>query len=137
MSAETGDDRLIVTSENFGELLIQAAEEALAYAKGDKTKGRLVRRIVPDIPAPPAPIDAADIPLLRRRFGLRQQDLARVLNVSDKTVKAWEQGINTPSGAALRLLQIVAEHPEVVLGAGTRSRAAIGGRPSAPRRRSG
>lgn len=115
------DDRIIVTKENFGELLIQGLEEALAYARGDKTKGRLVRRIVPDYPAPPA-YDAARIQSVRRQLGLRQQDFARVLNVSDKTVKAWEQGVNTPSGAALRLLQIVAAHPEVVgLGSGQRS----------------
>ena len=47
------------------------------------------------------------------RLGLKQRQFADVLNVSDKTVKAWEQGINPPSGPALRLLQIAELHPEV------------------------
>ncbi|MCA1667228.1 MAG: helix-turn-helix domain-containing protein [Thermomicrobia bacterium] len=59
------------------------------------------------------PYSPEQIHAIRIRLGLKQSQLADVLNVSDKTVKAWEQGINPPSGPALRLLQIAERHPEV------------------------
>jgi putative transcriptional regulator len=106
------DEPLVVTDENFGELLIQSARDALAHARGDTTKGRVrVRSRITQSAAPPA-YDADAIRALRIRLGFSQRAFADVLNVSDKTVKAWEQGINTPSGPALRLLQIVESRPE-------------------------
>lgn len=110
------DDRVVVTNENFGDLLIQSAQEALAYTRGDTTKGRVRVRAVPDVPPPPPAYDADRIRALRLRLGLRQDDFARALNVSGKTVRAWEQGVNTPSGPALRLLQIADTHPEMLAG---------------------
>ena len=108
---------LEVTDENFGDLLIQSANDALAYVQGDKAKGRLRVRpaVTPIVKAPPEPYDAERIHALRIRLGLRQDDFARALNVSDKTVKAWEQGVNPPSGPALRLLEIAETHPEVLI----------------------
>jgi putative transcriptional regulator len=38
-----------------------------------------------------------------------------MLNVSVKTVQAWEQGVRKPSDAALKLLAIAEKHPEVLL----------------------
>jgi len=38
-----------------------------------------------------------------------------VLNVSVKTVQAWEQGLRQPSDAALKLLTIAKKHPEALL----------------------
>lgn len=63
---------------------------------------------------PPEAYDAARIHRVRVRLGLTQQHFANALNVSDKTVKAWEQGINAPGGPALRLLQIAEQQPEVL-----------------------
>jgi putative transcriptional regulator len=40
---------------------------------------------------------------------------ARLLNVSMKTVQAWEQGTRTPSDAGLKLLAIAEKHPEALL----------------------
>ncbi len=65
------------------------------------------------MPSPPGPYSPEQIHAIRMRLGLKQSQFADVLNVSDKTVKAWEQGINPPSGPALRLLQIAELHPEV------------------------
>jgi hypothetical protein len=36
--------RIEVTSENFGELLIQGLEEAVAFARGEVSSARVVRR---------------------------------------------------------------------------------------------
>jgi len=41
--------------------------------------------------------------------------LARTLNVSDKTVQAWKQGVKPLSGSALWLLQITESYPETLL----------------------
>ncbi len=38
-----------------------------------------------------------------------------MLNVSVRTVQAWEQGLRKPSDAALKLLTIAKKHPEVLL----------------------
>lgn len=110
------EGRIVVTEENFGDLLIQSAREALAYVQGDRSKGRVRVRTktdAPTIPPPPGPYSPEQIHAIRIRLGLKQSQFADVLNVSDKTVKAWEQGINPPSGPAMRLLQIAEHHPEV------------------------
>ena len=39
---------------------------------------------------------------IRRRLGLSQEELARLLNVSCATVNRWEQGKNKPSRLALQ-----------------------------------
>ena len=49
------------------------------------------------------------------RFGVSQDVFARLLNVSVKTVQAWEQGRNTPGGATLRLIRLAQETPEILL----------------------
>ena len=41
---------------------------------------------------------------LRSEFGLSQQDLAEKLNVSQKCVSNWENGVNEPDYQSLRLI---------------------------------
>ncbi|MFN9480390.1 MAG: helix-turn-helix domain-containing protein [Betaproteobacteria bacterium] len=54
----------------------------------------------------------------RARVGLSQQDFAKLLGVSVRTLQDWEQGRREPSGAARTLIKIAARNPEVVLQAG-------------------
>ncbi len=58
----------------------------------------------------PGPTDQADQGELR----LSQPVFAKLLNVSPETVKAWEQGKRVPEGAAVRLLEVAEDHPEVL-----------------------
>ena len=51
----------------------------------------------------------------RARVGLSQQDFARLLGVSTRTLQDWEQGRREPTGAAKMLLRVAATHPEVLL----------------------
>ena len=51
----------------------------------------------------------------RARTGLSQQDFARLLGVSPRTLQDWEQGRRQPTGAAKTLLRVAASHPEVLL----------------------
>jgi len=70
-------------------------------------------------PAPtPFRYDAERIREVRVRLGFNQNTFAQALNVSGQTVRAWEQGVNAPSGAALRLLEVAERHPEVLRAAG-------------------
>ena len=81
----------------FGELM-KSAKQALAYERGENSGHRVTR-----------------IARLRQQLKYSQSVFARVLNVSPKTVQAWEQGIRVPSDAALKLLSIAKRHPEVLL----------------------
>lgn len=56
--------------------------------------------------------DAAEA---RTRVGLSQQEFARLLGVSARTLQDWEQGRREPTGAARLLLRVAASHPEVLL----------------------
>ena len=65
----------------------------------------------------PAAPDAGRIRQIRQRFDLSQQAFADILNVSVATVRSWEQGVRTPDGASIRLLDIAERHPEALLSA--------------------
>lgn len=51
----------------------------------------------------------------RAKMGLSQQDFARLLGVSARTLQDWEQGRRQPTGAAMTLLKVAALHPEILL----------------------
>lgn len=50
----------------------------------------------------------------RSKTGLSQRNFARAIGVGISTVRNWEQGRITPSGAAATLLKIVERRPEVL-----------------------
>jgi len=109
------EERIEVTEENFGDLLIQGLEEARAVARGELEPTRRVRRTVREtLVEPPRCYGADEIRRIRSRFG-SQQVFARLLNASPDTVRAWEQGKREPDGMALALLQVAENHPEVLM----------------------
>lgn len=113
-------ERIIVTKENFGDLLLESLKQAVAFKEGDTSKARVRVRYTATTARktsvePPPLYDAARIRALRAKLDLSQAVFAQALNVSDKTVKSWEQGSSPPSGATLRLLEMVEEHPESFL----------------------
>ena len=108
----------MVTNDDFGELLIGALEEAVAYKQG-KLPGLRVDRL--EVTArettvtPPPNYDADRIRRVRKRLKVSQPVFAGMLNVSSSTVQAWEQGVREPDGASLRLLEIAENHPGALL----------------------
>lgn len=44
---------------------------------------------------------------IRKQAGVSQAVLAKIINVSDAAIKQWERGERKPSGAALKLLNLV------------------------------
>lgn len=91
---------------------IRAGLEEVANAL--ETGQKLTFRTISLPEAPPA-ISGEQIANLRQeKLHLSQNVFASVLNVSLKTVQAWEQGRNVPSGPALRLLSLLASRPDML-----------------------
>jgi putative transcriptional regulator len=89
------------------EAIAAGLRDALAYARGDTSRGRPHRVYVPDI----------DVEHVRRRLGLSQVDFAAAFGVSLATVRNWEQGRRRPHGPARVLLVVIDKAPHVVLDA--------------------
>jgi putative transcriptional regulator len=98
-----------MSDELFGDLM-QSLDQALKYSLGEQINARTTV-----LPAPPEPLSQEEIIKLREQFNCSQVVFARLLNVSVKTLQAWEQGVRTPSDAALKLLIVAKNHPEALL----------------------
>ena len=59
-------------------------------------------------------IDNPDVKQVRVSFQLSQIEFAKLLGISVKTLRNWEQGRRRPDGPARVLLQVAARHPEAV-----------------------
>lgn len=109
--------RITVTSQNFGDLLVQGLEEALAVEQGNAKPARVRRRKLTmrrvEV-APPPRYRPKKIAAMRSSLGVSQPVFASMLNVSNSTVRAWEQGDREPEGATLRLLELAEKHPHVL-----------------------
>ncbi len=97
--------------------IIQGLKDAVAFERG--TRPALTRTHV-RMDSGTRVIEARgyqskQIKRIRKYFKVSQPVFAKLLNVSAETVKAWEQGKRVPDGAALRLLEVVEDHPEVLL----------------------
>jgi putative transcriptional regulator len=94
----------------FGERLVESAEQAPAWARGEDVPGMVVHE----------PRPAIDVRAVRRRTGLTQAEFARRFGFPLGTLRNWEQGIRTPLGPARALLLVIDAKPEAVLRALTR-----------------
>src|SRR5581483_11261666 len=97
-----------IGDEEFAELRL-SVEQALQHARGERND---LRTTV--LPVPPRPMKKQEIIKLRQALNYSQALFARALNVSLKTVQAWEAGAREPKDAALKLLTIAQAHPEVL-----------------------
>ena len=100
-----------MSDEAFADLK-EAMEDALAFEHGQR-RDLKVTRIQP--PRPPKAMSSKDIAGIRQKLNCSQAVFAMMLNISTKTVQAWEQGSREPGDAALKLLTIAKKHPEVLL----------------------
>src|SRR5687768_12120362 len=90
--------------------LIESATQAAEHAEGKRHDLRTT-----NFPAAPKMMSKRDIVKLRKKMNWSQMFLARGLNVSVKTVQAWEQGVRTPTGPTLKLLEIAKDNPEILV----------------------
>jgi DNA-binding transcriptional regulator YiaG len=102
--------------ESFGDALIGALEEAVAYERGElparvdrvEITARHVR-----VPSPPS-YPPERIQAIRHQLSVSQQVFAELLNASASAVRAWEQGARAPDGPTRRLLELAERHPDVL-----------------------
>lgn len=111
-------EAVTVTDENFGALLVESMEQALAIHRGEMEPARVTtlsaRRAVV---APPPEYGGQRVRRLRQRLNVSQQVFAGLMNVSGSTVKSWEQGTRVPDGASRRLLEVAERNPDAILAA--------------------
>jgi len=86
-------------------------EDAIEYHRG--TRKLAVRHVEPK---PPPPMGAKEVIAVRARLRVSQAAFARILNVSPRTVQAWEASVRKPSDAALKLLTVTRNYPDALLG---------------------
>lgn len=89
--------------------LIESMQEALAHAKGKLTLKTT------KVPRRTKKITPARIAQIRRQVKASTPVFAAYLNVTPDTVRSWEKNRRTPSGPALRLLEIASKRPEVLM----------------------
>jgi len=100
-----------LSEEAFADLK-EAMEDAVAFERGKRRELKVTRI---QAPRPPKAMSPRDIAQIRERLNCSQAVFAMMLNISPKTVQAWEQGSREPGDAALKLLTIAKNHPEVLL----------------------
>jgi putative transcriptional regulator len=90
---------------SVGAEIVEALQNAVAYAKGDRSKGRAHRVLVPP---------RIDVKRVRRKLGLSQTDFAETFGINAATLRNWEQGRRQPEGPARVLLTIIDREPAAV-----------------------
>ena len=88
-----------------GESILRGARDALAYARGDKSRGRATVIHVPE---------RVDVKAVRKRLGLSQAAFAARFGFSLGTLRDWEQERRRPEGPARVLLTVIDREPEAV-----------------------
>ena len=95
--------------------MMEGLNEALEYLKGDKTKGRVRVVELPNLQVQPLKqYDKEELKSIRLKNNLTLKTFADCFGVSQKTVESWERGENTPSGASIRLFQMLEKDANIL-----------------------
>jgi putative transcriptional regulator len=92
------------------EELVKSVESFAAHVQGRRKLTLRTRRL--SLPPPIKPLRAKEIVALRLQLNVSQAVFASLLNVPKVTAISWEKGRRQPTGAALRLLDLVRTQPE-------------------------
>src|SRR6266481_4494130 len=87
------------------EALVNSVEALAKHATGRHKLTLRTRNLT--LPSPIKPINAKEIAAIRQRLAVSQGVFAKLLNVAKVTAISWERGRRKPTGAALRLLDLV------------------------------
>lgn len=93
---------------NF-DALVTSMQQGLEHAKG-KITARTHR-----LKTGTVSMTASEVATIRNQLNVSQAVFADLLNVPKATAVAWERGLRSPSGAAVRLLQIAKMTPETLV----------------------
>ena len=84
----------------------QGLKEAIAHKQSNGAKPAGVKLYKPQ---------AVDVSGLRQRLSLTQEQFAARFGFSVSTLRHWERGDRSPSGASLVLLNVIDRNPKAVL----------------------
>lgn len=82
--------------------IVASMNEVIAITKGETAPGRVFTHERPDVKA------------IRAKTGLSQIQFANKLNISPKTLQNWEQGTRNPTGAAITLIRLIEQNPNLL-----------------------
>ena len=92
--------------------LVGSVEVLASHVRGERKLTLRSRTI--DLPEPIEQLRAKDVAAIRRQLNASQSVFAALLNVPKVTAISWEKGRRKPTGAALRLLDLLRKHPHIV-----------------------
>lgn len=84
--------------------IIAGLEDAIAYTKGDTSRGVLSIYTIP----------AINVKAIRAKTGLTQEGFCKVFAIKPRTLQDWEQQRKMPAGPARILLALIDQHPLTV-----------------------
>jgi putative transcriptional regulator len=103
----------ILKEKSVGELIAEGFEEFADALKSDKkTVAEKFTCHKVSLDLSPTPYSPARVKAARKLLAASQAVFAQFLGVSVKTVRAWEQGVNTPRESACRLMDEIHHDPE-------------------------
>ena len=97
------------------EALVASVEAMAAHVRGERKLTLRTRAVA--LPEPVRPLRPRDVAAIRRQLNVSQAVFAALLNVPKVTAVSWEKGRRKPTGAALRLLDLIRKRPEILQGA--------------------
>jgi putative transcriptional regulator len=62
----------------------------------------------------PVSLSAEEISSIRKTLNVSQSVFAKLLNVSLSSVRQWEQGLRSPSGSTMILLELLQKEPHLL-----------------------
>ena len=104
-------DKTKAQKGTFGSEIIESLGEFTEALEQGKVGARLTCRKI-RLKLVPMQYDRLKVKKTRRILGLSQTLFARFLGVSPKTVRAWEQGVNTPPPIACRFMDEIRGNPK-------------------------
>jgi putative transcriptional regulator len=87
-----------------GKEIIAGAEQALAYLKGDKTKGRAYKIRTRDI----------NVKAIREKLHMTQEVFSETFAIPVSTLKKWETHNRVPEGPTKAYLTVIEKNPHAV-----------------------
>ncbi len=97
------------------EALVGTVEALASHARGERKL--TLRTYALTLPEAIEPLRPKDVAAIRRQLNVSQAVFAALLNVPKVTAISWEKGRRKPTGAALRLLDLIRKKPEILQGA--------------------
>jgi putative transcriptional regulator len=95
-----------------GEALVGSVEALAAHVRG--ARKLTLRTRVMSLPECIEPLRPKDVAAIRRQLNVSQSVFAALLNVPKVTAISWEKGRRKPTGAALRLLDLIRKKPDIL-----------------------